>query len=408
MSSWMNDFLDSTKELESPTSYFYWSLLTVISASVGKRIWVNRGDAYKLYPNIYTFIISKRSGLRKGLPISVAKKLAHEIGTVRIIDGQNTIQGVLKELSQVRTLESRHVIREAEGFLITGEFASFLIQDGTSGALTTLTDLYDTHAHENGFKKTLASQDAIELKSPCLTSLFASNETHFFEAVPRNAITGGFLARTFCIYEERRNTLNSLTKKVETKIDYLRIVSHLKELAQLKGEIIPSNAALESFDNWYKEFHKDDYGIDDETGTADRIGDNIWKAAMLIALSNSHGLEILLGDMDDAIVRTMETFANIKRLLIGGSSDNKNIKTITMRTVIAAILDTDPQFEFSRKLLLRKGAGIFGVYDLDETIEHLLQAQMITIRKNGQEIYYKLTEVIIRKHREIKSKENGH
>ena len=404
MSSWLEDFLDSTKELESPRRYFYWAMLATISSVVGKRMWVDRGGAYKLYPNVYVFIISKRSGLRKSIPVSIAKKLAYDCGRVRVIDGQNTIQGVLKELGKVKTLPSKHIIKNAEGFLITGEFASFLLQDGTSTALTTLTDLYDTHAHDSGFKKTLASQDVIELKSPCLTSLYASNLTHFFDAVPRNAITGGFLARTFCIYEEKRNTINSLTTKNKNKIDFARILTHLDAISKLEGEIIPDAGANKAFHDWYVDFCSKDHEEDDETGTSERIGDNIWKAAMLIALANSHFHTITVEDMEEAIDKTLVTFSDIKRILTGGSSDNKNIKSITMRTVVASILETDPAFEIGRKKLLRKGVGIFGVHDLDEILEHLLQAGMLKQDKRGPEVYYKLTDLIIKKHTEMKGR----
>jgi len=405
--TWMQDFLDSTIELESPRSYFYWSILTVISAVIGKKMWVNRGDVYKLYPNIYTFLISKRSGLRKGIPINVAKKLATEVGRIRVIDGQNSIQGVIKELARVKTVGDGHVIKNAEGFLITGEFASFMLQDGVGFSLTTLTDLYNTHEHEYGFKKRLASQDEIELKNLCLTALFASNETHFFDSVPRNAITGGFLARTFCICEERRNTINSLTKPVIHKIDYLRMIGHLSEIAKMEGEIIPEPETLELFNTWYHEFCGKDHEQDDTTGTSERLGDNIWKAAMLIGLANNNAQIITKKDMEEAIYHAMITFSNLKRLLLGGNADAKNVKSITMRTVVAAILETDPLFEIERKKVLRKGVGIFGVYDLDEVVEHLLQAGMISIQKRGTGIYYKLTEVVLRKHLEGKQKENG-
>src|SRR5258705_8032037 len=133
---WMQDFLDSTDGMESPKSYFYWSMLTTISAVVGRRVWIDRGGVYQLYPNIYTFLISRRSGLRKGIPVNIAKTLAYEVGRVRVIDGQNSIQGVIKELARVRTVGAGHVIRDAEGFLITGEFASFMLQDGTNLSLT--------------------------------------------------------------------------------------------------------------------------------------------------------------------------------------------------------------------------------------------------------------------------------
>lgn len=405
--SWMQDFLDSTKELESPRSYFYWSMLTTISAVVAKKLWVDRGGVYKLYPNVYTFLISKRSGLRKGIPINVAKKLAHEVGRIRVIDGQNSIQGVIKELAKVKTVGNGHIIKNAEGFLITGEFASFMLQDGIGSSLTTLTDLYDAQYHEHGFVKTLASQDQIILKNPCLTALFASNETHFFDSVPKNAITGGFLARTFCIYEEKRNTINSLTKPIVNKIDYLRIIGHLGELAKLEGEIIAEPDALELFNTWYHEFCGKDHEAEDTTGTSERLGDNIWKASMLIGLANNNQQIITEKDMDEAIVQCMTTFSNLKRLLLGGAGDSTNIKSITMRTVVAMILETEPEFEVERKKILRKGVGIFGVYDLDEVIEHLLQAGMIKLDKRGQGMYYKLTSVALKRHMEGRSNSNG-
>ena len=402
---WLQDFLDSTKELESPQSYFYWSILTVISSVIGKKMWVSRGGSYNLYPNIYTFLISKKSGLRKGKPIDVAKKLAYEVGRVRVIDGQNSIQGVIKELAKIKTVGNGHVIKNAEGFLITGEFASFMLQDGVGFSLTTLTDLYNTHEHEYGFKKRLASQDEIELKNLCLTALFASNETHFFDSVPKNAITGGFLARTFCIYEEKRNTLNSLTKPLTHKIDYLRIIGYLGELAKLEGEIIAEPEALNIFHTWYHNFYEKDN--EDDTGTSERLGDNIWKAAMLIGLANNNTQIITENDMDEAIYQCMITFNNLKRFLLGGTGDAKNIKSICMRTIVAAILETNPLFEIERKNVLKKGIGVFGVYDVDECIEHLLQAGMIKIDKRGQGIYYKLTEVALKRHLEGRRKENG-
>jgi len=402
----MQEYLDSVDLTESPKAYFYWSMLTTISAVVGKKIWISRGGLYNLYPNVYTFLISKRSGLRKGIPVNVAKKLAYDIGKVRVIDGQNSIQGVIKELSQVKTLSSGHVIRDAQGFLVTGEFASFMLQDGIGFSLTTLTDLYDAQYHEQGFKKRLAGSDEIELKNPCLTALFASNETHFFDSVPKNAISGGFLARTFCIYEEKRNMYNSLTGRkvpVPKKIDYAKILLHLVELSKLVGEILIEPKANDAFDAWYYPFCESGKEEEDETGTFERLGDNIWKAAILISLAASTDMVIYESNMLEAIEKTTETFNNIKKILLGGSttSDGKNVKAITMRTTVACMLNMPPDYECDRKKILQKGAGLFGVYDLDECIEHLLQAGMLKMEKRGQQTYYKLTEMVVRKHLEI-------
>ena len=398
--SWIKDFLESTSNNESPQSYYYWSALAAISATVGKRVWLNRGGVYNLYPNIYVFLISKKSGLRKGVPVKEAKKLVYDVGSIRIIDGQNSIQGVLKELSLVHTTDKGFIVKEAEGFLITGEFASFMIQDGVGFSLTTLTDLYDTQYHESGFNKRLASQETARLKNPCITGLFASNETHFFDAVPKNAISGGFLARTFCVYEEKRNKANSLTKKQTKIINYSQIVDSLKDISDLKGEFIMDEEAIKVYDDWYYEFVEREH--DDETGTSERISDNLLKAAMLISLSKSRDLLINETTMREAIDKSMECFSSLRRLLFGGnSSDSKNIKAMTFKISLAMMLAAPPEYETTRRKILLKGAGIFGPYELDEAIEHFVQAGMIVTSKRGGDFYYKLKEWMIQKHFEI-------
>ena len=148
--------------------------------------------------------------------------------------------------------------------------------------------------------------------------------------------------------------------------------------------------------------------MDDDTGTSERLGDNIWKAAMLIALSNHPDLLIEESDMNEAIEKVLETFENLNRLLMSGTAgpaNDKNVKSIVMRTTVALLLETDPLFEIERKKILRKGVGIFGTSDLDECIEHLLQAGMVKIDKRGGGIYYKLTDLVIKKHRDMKGKE---
>lgn len=396
--------MDSTKELESPRSYFYWSLLTCISSVVSSKIWVNRGGVYNLYPNIYAFLISKKSGLGKSMPITLSKELAHDIGRVRIIDGQNSIQGVIKELQKVRTVGEGHIIKAAEGFLIAPEFGAFILSDGGNLPLTTLTDIYDTHAHlKTGYKKRLASEDEIILKSPCLVGLFASNETLFFDSISAVSQQGGFIARTFCIYEDKRNTLNSLTKDVVNRIDKERILAHLKKIAVLEGPMQVEEDALVLYDRWYHDFYgNEENENDDTTGTAERQRDNIWKAAMVLGLAHNEKKLITVYNMSEAIKESIKTFNNVKRLLSGGPKDAKSIKSMVMKTTVAMILATDPVFEIDRKLILRKGAGIFGVYDLDECIEHLLQAGMLKTDKRGGITYYKLTDLIINKHKAMK------
>src|SRR6266704_1581124 len=162
-----------------------------------KNVYLDR-YYYILYPNIYVFLVA-RSGLRKGNPVNLAKKLVQEVGVTRVISGRNSIQGVLKDLGKAHSTPNGTIVKDAAGFMISGELASFLIKDPE--ALTILTDLYDTHVNEPEWKNTTKTQGIDTLKNPCITLLGATNEEHFQDAVPTNAIGGGFIGRTSIVFE---------------------------------------------------------------------------------------------------------------------------------------------------------------------------------------------------------------
>lgn len=398
--NFLDEILSSTSGLESPRSYFYWAGITSISAVIKKNIWLDRQKKYNLYPNIYTFLISKKSGLRKSLPVNLAKKLATLTGNVRIVDGQNTMQGVLKELSTVHTTQDQQVIAEANGFLVSGEFANFLIQDRDAKPLTDLTDMYDTQNYEEGFSKRLASQDTLILKGLCLTGMFGSNEVHFRNAVPDNAIRGGFLARCFCVYEEKVNTLNSLVSLTEEEeiehieLPYGKLVPYLKLLASLRGAMRIENKPRSLYNEWYHDFRNRE--IEDETGTLERIGDSLLKAAMLISLARNPKMLISYEDMNEAITRSTECFSNIRKMILGTSATDKD----TFRIVMAELLRAK-NYECTREYLLVKGWGIYDCYSLDKTVETLMQSNAIQAEKRGSQQFYRLKDWVISRHNSL-------
>ena len=102
-----------------------------------------------------------KSGLGKGWPINLAKELVTCVDTTRVISGRNSIQAVVKELGTITTRNGRPPIPDSRGFLVSGEFVNFVIQDPHS--LSILTELYDTH-YNTTWKNTMkgAGIDTLE------------------------------------------------------------------------------------------------------------------------------------------------------------------------------------------------------------------------------------------------------
>lgn len=385
----IKSFLDITSSAEAPDSYFYWSSLAVISGTVSDRVFLNKGGLYKLYPNIFIFLISKGSGLGKGIPVSYAEKCLDESGTTRLIIGQSSIEGIESELSKVYTTSSGRIINTAEATLLAGEFGSYLLSNPR--LFTDLTDLYDSQYHQGEWKKRLATKDTSILKNICLTGLFAANEVHFRDAVPQNAIKGGFVGRTILVYESRRRLLDSLVGNGNRKeISLTEITNYLKELSKLKGEFQITDSAARVYNEWYYDFYKLDKELKDDTGTAERLRDNILKVAMLESLSDNHELIIEKEHIERGLVRCFQVYSSTIRLVIGEGKSNVANQT---KAVLRIIFEYGINGEISRKNLLIKGlqSGDFDYIELDRVLEHLFQVKIVSqIENKGRDTIYKI------------------
>jgi len=378
--SWVDAVLDAYSESEAPAKFFYWSALAAISATVKKSVFLDR-FYYRLYPNIYVFLVAK-SGMKKGIPVTFAKQTVNKSDTTRIISGRNSMPSIIQDLGKAYTLESGGMIKDAQGFLVSGELAAFLVKD--PDALTILTDLHDTHAYEDYWKNSLKGTGVDKLKAPCLTLLGATNEEHFSEAVPQNAIGGGFIARTFIIFSSDKGKLNSLTKKPIKVADTKFLSEYLKEIAKVKGEFQWTDAAMKTYDDWYYKFMASD--AHDPTGTMNRIGDQILKVAMILSLAEDPSMELKESHILEAIDVSTACLAGMQQVTMGAGKSNLAFQT---KLVIRELLQAKDH-KIDRQKLLQKYWGEFDSFDLDRIAETLLGAGAISLGPDTKRVSYHL------------------
>jgi hypothetical protein len=373
--SWIDVLVDSNSENEAPPKFFYWAGLAAISAVIKKKVFVQRWQ-YILYPNIYVFLVAK-SGMKKGIPVSLAKNLVKKTDSCRIISGRNSMPRIIQDLGKAFTLENGGMVKDAQGFLVSGELAAFLVKD--PDALTILTDLHDTHAYEDFWVNSLKGTGVDKLRSPCISLLGATNEDHFSEAVPQNAIGGGFIARTFIVFSAEKGKLNSLMYKPTKLVDTDFLADYLVELAKLSGEFVITDAAKQVYDAWYYKFNSSDGS--DPTGTNNRIGDQILKVAMLLALSEAPELKIKESNVIEAINVCTACISGMRQVTMGAGGSNLASQTkIIMRELIMC-----KDHKCTREKLLSKYWGELDSLDLDRitiTLEEMNAIYIETI--NGK------------------------
>lgn len=383
--SWIDDFMDEVSEAEAPDSYFYWSALSVLSAIVGRRIYVRKRRLFKVYPNLFVFLISQKSGLGKGFPVSVAENLVMKLGYSRVINGQASIEGIIKELSQVYTTEKGRIISTAEAFIVSGEFGALFLDNPK--LFTNLTDLYDSNYHDD-WAKTLSTQEKLKLKDLCLTGLFAANQVHFDEALPIHAKKGGFLGRVITVYESKRSKLNPSIRDNgnAADINWDRLLKPLVAMTQLQGEMTIEPEALDFYEKWYGMF----YGRDneDDTGSAERVRDNVLKVGMLLSIAERGDLLFTKGHMEEAVIKCTQSLTSTRTMLLGEGKAEKQRES----KIILGLLINAKENTLTRREMLVKGYGDFDVNDLDRVMDSFIQSGLVKMEAHGANSRYTLTE----------------
>jgi hypothetical protein len=422
--NWIDEIVNQHGELESPLSFWYWGALCAISATVKDQIWINR-QIHDIYPNIYVMLHAD-SGMKKGPPISMARRLVATVNNTKIISGRSSIQGILKDMGtgQGHSLPGGKIAKQEKSvaFICSSELSSSIVEDKVATKI--LTDLYDRQ-YNLGEWRSLLKMETFTLKDPTITMFTATNEAMTEDFFTRAAIQGGYFARTFIVYEKEENAVNSLSVPLRNPPNYTKSADYLKRLAQLKGGFEPLGSLTEDatykhprinpktgetdyfsdtgiiYEEWYHKFKADMKNSQnrDETGTLNRFGDSVLKVAMLISLAREPSLVISTTAMNEAITQCEKLIGNIKRTTMGskGMSPSKLFKTAILKELYER-----QDHKISRTMLMNKLWTDYGPStEFDDMINSLEQAGLIRYETVGNQIIINMSDEQVDKLRKL-------
>jgi hypothetical protein len=261
--------------------------------------------------------------------------------------------------------------------------------------LKILTDLYNTHEHEEKWENALKGTGVDTLLKPCISLFGATNDDHFAETIPKSDIKGGFIARTFIVYSDVRGKPNSLVDAPTNLVDLSTFVPYLKELSKLEGEFKWTKETGDFYRSWYNEFALN-LPENDKTGTYNRIGDAIIKLGMILSLSKRPILEMDLDSLQEAKAECLNCARGAHQVSMGGSSTTSG----QTRTVLQALL-SHPDHKLTRTQILRKYWGDIDSFTIDLVAETLLGAGAIDVIHYGKETMYQMKEVVVKEYLEF-------
>ena len=383
--NWITDLIADNQDVETPASWIYWSLMWCISSAAANAYTLRTLKGNLLYyPNLYIILMGE-SGLGKGYPVNLAKRLLQEANITRVIAGRSSIQAIIKEGSTTRSEKGKAIITDSRMAIVNGELSTAIIKDPM--ALTCLTDLFDRNYNPT-WTNLLKGDGAEKLKEPYVTCLFGSSPAHFYDSIPQPNIEGGYIGRNLVIYEEKRSKDIDLLDSEKESVDEDRFtnhiapkfVPHLIRIAANRARIIPTELARGAFNAWRSQWRASQSKFRDRTGFVNRVPDHVLKVAMCLALSRYDNNTIIEeSDITEAVVKITELCYSSAKAAEGNGLDP--LAAVAMKIINHVI--ASPEAQMLRKDLLIRGHGDYDQTTLDKIIETYMEMGWIKRERVG-------------------------
>ena len=317
--SWVDTYIDYTRNQESPTAFHEWASLCLLSAAVGRNVWIPR-IKYTIFPNIFVILVAGSAKCKKSTAIKIGERILKAVENPPMIFAQRiTTEALIEAMGDAK------VEGGSAGIIVADELSVFMgVGAKESGIIPLLTTLYDSpeewvyHTRARG-KETL--------KNVTLTILAGTTKVWLKCAVPADSVAGGFASRIIFVYQEMPNRpilfYEETPEEIETRRLLINDLSIIRK--ELKGPMTFSPEAMRVAQEWYEGewFKVRDEKVD---GYFSRKHDTMFKIAALLSVAESS-------------IRVIEA-GHIKRALALLEENEQYMEAIVASVISSAVGDT--------------------------------------------------------------------
>lgn len=290
--NWLDGYLEYTKKQESPECFHFWTGLSILSSSIRRQIWLDRGF-YRLYPNIYVLLVAESATLKKSTAMDIGVRMIEEFATdVFYISGSMTPEGLIKHLNRSKVVsngQGKPVIQfNSDFFLHADELAELFGFDRTRASKLTilLTKIYgsqDTHSH------TTSGEGQLTLLNLYPTFLGGTAPQNL-KVLPEEAV-GGLLGRLiFVTSADSREPIAWPNPSENDRTLWNKLGADLVKIGQVQGEMVKTREAKDYFENWYIPHTKNKNSDPRVDAFRARCHDTALKISMLLSINESSEL----------------------------------------------------------------------------------------------------------------------
>lgn len=263
--SYLRDYLFFTSENEAPDMFHVWCGYGALSAAVGRRVWLVRGDKV-VYPNIYVLLVGS-AGCGKTEALGHARKLLARLENVPTSMSIETPEGICRFMGgnpkadpPIESPCSLHLpwpdghVRVTHNMTIcANEFIDF-ISKNPEGWTSMLNNIYDEDKYDYRTK----NQGEDVLIGPYVVLLGAIPTDVQKKLQQTDIINTGFGRRTFMQYGERKYSTPFADQKFTDvhRAAQQRCLDRLRHIQSFRGPLTRTPEAGEWWKAWYDEHSK--------------------------------------------------------------------------------------------------------------------------------------------------------
>ncbi len=383
-----DDFLQSYKEYtldhESPDQFHMWIASSIIAGALRRKVWLDRG-AYRLYPNMYIFIVAESASSRKTAAMGIGLNILRGLFDIDILYERTSPEGLIDRMSKMHP-DIRDVVGPG-GISMDGSI--FISADEVSNlfgksayVLDLITILTSSYTCGTIVEFTTRNKGISKVYNPCPNMLAGTTPQQMSEVFPSLTLFNGFLGRTVLVAGKRR-------KRKATPIMYDDLKGKLTEdlilINNLEGEFKFTKEADKAFTHWYEKELPDDPPIGILPSFYERLHDHVLKMAMILSVSRKDDLIIDIEDFRQSV--------NILDFTMNKSSDVFSYVGATQESTITdllydAIRGSFPESISQNALINRFYRRFKSMEDFESSLNMLIKTNKVKTFANATGVHY--------------------
>lgn len=236
-SGWLKDYVDYTQNTEPPTVFHFFAGLTVMGATIARRIYFPRGSG-DIFPNICAVLVAPPGKCKKTTACNIAVNLFRRVGGNVLAD----------KITPEAIVESFKTQPTATGLIYAPEWAVFLgKQQYMEGLVPMLTALFDCPAI---WSSTTLTRSTTTLSNVALSHLAATTIDWMQTSITTDAFAGGFMSRLLFVVQKTTPRSFPLPPPLDVALGK-KLVDGLLALQHINGEASLSPDGMAWYVKWY-------------------------------------------------------------------------------------------------------------------------------------------------------------